>query len=88
MASSAQWWLTMAGDAGRHLGEATIEKYSLGRLSARKTAEIEEHLLICESCRQSVAASDRYVAAMRTAARNLREAERKSGGLGAGKPGQ
>jgi anti-sigma factor RsiW len=58
----------MGSPVERHIAEATVEKYSLAKLSARKTAEIEQHLLTCESCRQAVAASDAYVAAMRRAA--------------------
>jgi anti-sigma factor RsiW len=68
-----------------HISEAAVEKYSLGKLSARKVAEIEKHLLICEPCRKAVAASDAYVAAMSKAAGKLRKSERKSEGKGAGK---
>jgi hypothetical protein len=67
--------MVMATD--QHLDEEASEKYSLGQMSARGTAEVEKHLLICEPCRQSVASSDAYVAAMRAAATELRKAERK-----------
>ena len=76
MASVAQRCLATASKVDRHLNEEAAEKYSLGNLSARKVAEIEEHLLICEPCRQAVAASDDYVAAMREAAVKLREADK------------
>jgi anti-sigma factor RsiW len=62
---------------GRHVDEETLEKYSLGELSARATAGVEEHILFCERCRESLAASDAYVAAMRLAAAKLRRAGRK-----------
>jgi anti-sigma factor RsiW len=75
----------MASNVGRHIDEEAAEKYSLGQLSARKVAEIEKHLLICEPCRQAVAASDAYVAAMRKAATKLRKAEKKPQGKSAGK---
>ena len=65
----------MSDPLSRHFDEETAEKYSMGRLSARKSAEIEKHLLICESCRQGVAESDAYVAAMRHAAAKLRKME-------------
>jgi len=61
-----------------HLDAETTEKYSLEQLSARKTAEIETHLLICESCRKAVAASDAYVAAMREAATRVRKTEQNA----------
>jgi anti-sigma-K factor RskA len=67
----------MASRVDRHLDEEAAEQYSLSNLSARKVAEIEEHLLICEPCRQAVAASDAYVAAMRKAAAQLRQDEQK-----------
>jgi hypothetical protein len=65
----------MANIIGMHLDAETTEKYSLETLSARKTAEIEMHLLICESCQEAVAASDTWVAAMQAAAAKVREAE-------------
>jgi anti-sigma-K factor RskA len=74
----------MASRVDRHLDEEAAEKYSLGILSARKVAEIEEHLLICEPCRQAVAASDAYVAAMRKAAAELRKAAKTKTGPRAG----
>lgn len=67
----------MVGTVDKHLGEESAEKYSLGKLSARKVAETEEHLLICDSCRQTVVASDDYVAAMRRAAEKLRKAAQR-----------
>jgi anti-sigma factor RsiW len=67
----------MATIVGKHLDEETAEKYSLGQLSARKVAEVEKHLLICEPCQQSVTTADAYVAAMRKAAAKLRKPEHK-----------
>jgi hypothetical protein len=74
----------MVNPVERHLDEEMAEKYSLGQFSARKVVEIETHLLICESCRQAVAASDTYVAAMRNAAAELRKRTYKSKGRGVG----
>lgn len=67
----------MGNKVEKHFDEECAEKYSTGSLSARRVAEIEEHLLICGPCRQAVEASDAYVTAMRTAAANFREAERR-----------
>lgn len=62
------------GDIGtRHMNAAEIEKYSLGDFPVEEAAGFDEHLLICELCRQSVEASDAYVAAMRGAARQIRQ---------------
>ncbi len=68
----------MAQSPDRHLDKEAIEKYSLGALSARRRAEIEKHLLLCDPCRKAVSASDAYVAAMRAAAAKVRQAEGKT----------
>jgi anti-sigma factor RsiW len=65
----------MATIVGEHLNEEAAEKYSLGQLSAKKVAEIEQHLLICETCQQAVIAADAYVAAMSKAAAKSRKSE-------------
>ena len=70
--------MDMVNVATKHIGEEAAEKYSLGQFSARKVAEIEEHLLVCESCRTAVTAADAYVATMRTAAAKVRKAEQNS----------
>lgn len=57
-----------------HLREEEIERYSLSEMSEEELARWGEHLLICDSCRRQVAASDAYVAAMRSAAAELRRA--------------
>jgi hypothetical protein len=67
----------MAITIGKHIDEESAEKYSLGYLSARKIAEVEKHLLLCETCRKFVTACDQYVAAMRKAAAKLRKAGQK-----------
>jgi anti-sigma factor ChrR (cupin superfamily) len=78
MARGAQWWLIMAHSPDRHPDKEAIEKYSLGAWSARRRAEIEEHLLLCDPCRQAVTASDAYVAAMTKAAAKVRQGEGKT----------
>ena len=49
----------------------------MGGLSHKATALVEEHLLICERCRQSLSATDAHIAAMRRAAEKLRRAGQK-----------
>ena len=67
----------MANKGDRHLGDETAERYAVGHLSANAAAPVEEHLLICERCRQKLAAADAYSAVMRKAAAKLRKAARK-----------
>jgi anti-sigma factor RsiW len=76
MTSSSEWLLALATKVDQHIDAETTEKYSMGKLSARVAARVEEHLLICERCQRSLAASDAYVAAMRLAAVEFRRAER------------
>jgi len=77
MACGAQWMVVMPTPVSRHCDEEAAEQYSMGKLSARKTAQIETHILICEACRRMIAESDAYVAAMRKAAARLRKTQRK-----------
>jgi anti-sigma factor RsiW len=77
MASSSQCLVAVATKSSPHIDPETIEKYSMQRLSAKAVASVEEHLLICQVCQEALQASDAYIAAMRTAAADLRQAERK-----------
>jgi len=58
----------MAADLCSHVCDDRLELYALGRLPDAETAEIEEHLLVCESCRLNLAEADRFIAALRYAA--------------------
>jgi hypothetical protein len=66
------------------MDEEEIETYSLGGFSEGETALFDEHLLICDLCRTKVEASDEYIAAMRGAARLIRQAARQAAGSGLG----
>src|SRR5579871_2267595 len=63
---------SMRPDATRHPNEEQVERFSLGTLSERESSSFEEHLLICQSCQDRVAASDRFVAAMQDASLRIR----------------
>ncbi|HEY2018483.1 MAG TPA: T9SS type A sorting domain-containing protein [Bryobacteraceae bacterium] len=60
-----------------HLDEEQFEKYSMGAVSEQESAQFEEHLLICESCRRKVTETDNYIAAMHGASRRMRESEKQ-----------
>jgi predicted anti-sigma-YlaC factor YlaD len=77
MLSSSQWVVAMPHTVDPHIDEETTEKYSRGDLAAAEVARVEEHFLICESCRNSLQGIDTYLAAMRQAASILRRAEKK-----------
>lgn len=55
----------------QHVGEADFESYSMHALSREASARVEQHLLICETCRERLMEMDEYVAAMKDAARDL-----------------
>jgi hypothetical protein len=53
---------------GDHPPEEILERYSMGRATDEECARIEEHLLVCASCRELLEESDRWVALMKAAA--------------------
>jgi len=60
-------------DAGRHLADDVIESYLMGSLPEDELAEAEQHLVICETCRERVVQWDSYIRAMKDASRRLAE---------------
>jgi hypothetical protein len=52
-----------------HPSEEILEEYVLNRLPEARTAQVEEHLLICQSCRDTVAETDSFMSALKVAAR-------------------
>ena len=62
-----------------HLDESQLEAYSMRRVPEDEAACVEEHLLVCESCRQQLADTDAFVHAMRGAAGRLRAAPHMTG---------
>ncbi len=69
---------TMAHGWDEHLDEEVAEQYSMGNLPEAEEARCEEHLLVCESCRQQVLAADRYVGAIRSGAGTMAAEARRS----------
>ena|SRR5579872_60543 len=65
--------LVMVPNTTRHLEPEEIERYSMGDSTEEATAKFEEHLLICEICRNRVVESDAQVDAMQAASRRLRQ---------------
>jgi len=61
----------------RHPDGDALEQYSKGILPESEVGSVEEHLLLCEHCRQRLEETDSYHAAMRGAATELRSRERQ-----------
>ena len=55
-----------------HATDDTLERHSMRSLPAPESDRLEEHLLVCQSCRDRLTATDEYVAAMKAAVK-LRE---------------
>lgn len=47
-------------DPATHILESQLEAYSLNRLRDDETEIVEEHLLVCELCRQQVSDLDAF----------------------------
>ena len=56
-----------------HVGDDDLDQYALRTLPESACAALEEHLLICQSCRDRLQTTDEYVAAMRSAAVTVRK---------------
>lgn len=44
-----------------HIEPDVLELYVLGRLSEKEAAQIEEHLLVCEDCRDRLSEEDEVI---------------------------
>src|SRR5215470_2315507 len=49
-----------------------LERYAMGKTSAEETDQIEDHLLICESCRDRLEETREFTAAMQSASAEIR----------------
>lgn len=65
--------MTFMKEREEHVGEELLESYSRGKLAEHEVAGLEEHVLICETCQEKLAASDSWVISVR------REAMRRRG---------
>jgi hypothetical protein len=50
-----------------HLDEELVERYAMGRAGEGEQAEVEEHLLACESCRTRLADTEDFLRTLRLA---------------------
>jgi len=64
--------IVMMREIHRHMDPDEMERYSLGNTSEDELAGLEEHLLVCESCRSRIDETDQYVASMTRAAAEFR----------------
>lgn len=69
--------IQMSATHKSHPSDNDIELYALGRLSDEVAAPIEEHLLVCDSCRDRVKQADEFVTTICAALRDDEAAETK-----------
>ena len=62
----------MSTEPKNHPDESQLEAYSLRRISEPEVVSLEEHLLICEACRQRLSESEDYVRSMQRASARSR----------------
>ena len=65
-----------------HADAEDLESYSMGASSLEETARIEEHLLICEDCRNRLRAGEDFLNSVQLAARQWRRDEKAAKGSG------
>jgi hypothetical protein len=77
-AFDGQWMLYPMSYESCHLNPEDLERYSRHQASEDEMAQFEEHLLLCEACREELRTVDSFATAMRAAAAELRrEPERR-----------
>ena len=59
-----------------HLDDSLVEAYSQGKVPEADLCALEEHLLICETCRLRVEECDGYIHGMRKASAEVRARNR------------
>jgi len=65
-----------------HVTEEDLEQYCLGGLTEVGCVRLEEHLLLCETCRDRLTETENFVGAMRAASRQLHEQQREEHSAG------
>ena len=59
-----------------HISDDTLERYAMESLRGSESQPLEEHLLVYPGCRERLKAADVFVAAMTSAAAEIREPEK------------
>src|ERR1700726_1030792 len=64
---SMKSWLMMDLRTSEHPDEDNLEQYLMGSLDHDEAKQIEEHLLMCQICRENPGELELYIKAMQTA---------------------
>ncbi len=52
-----------------HCDEQSLEEYCLGILSEQRNAAVEDHLLVCDECRDALATQSEFIQCLKAALR-------------------
>jgi hypothetical protein len=66
----------------QHVADGTLERYALQTLPESDAGLLEEHLLICQSCRDRLQTEIDYVMAMSGAAAKIGGSRKATSGIG------
>jgi anti-sigma factor RsiW len=64
--------IVMMREIDRHMDPEELEKYAMGDAPVDEAERIEEHLLVCASCRRNLSETENYVRSMAHAASAIR----------------
>jgi predicted anti-sigma-YlaC factor YlaD len=62
----------MTSDSKLHPSNDVLEKYSLGHLPESELERVEEHLFVCEQCRDELTLVDSYIQDLKEACRTVK----------------
>jgi hypothetical protein len=69
-------------ETGHHVDDEDLERYSMGTISPESSVLVEEHLLMCEACRDRLRETDSYLPDVRGASAQWRRDQRTVDGRG------
>jgi hypothetical protein len=76
----------MSSSANKHPTDDTLELHALKQLPESEREPLEEHLLVCEECRQRLDKTEDYVAAMQQALTEIQQESTQPSGFWAWVP--
>jgi hypothetical protein len=64
-----------------HITDDDLEEYAMRTLPDAESEPLKQHFLVCSECRDRLTATDEYLAAMRSAAAEIRAQGREPDGV-------
>ena len=76
------WEIVMPNESSSHLGDEEIEIYSGGKTTQAQEEAWEEHLLLCEACRERLESTEVFNKAMKSATAEWKRSPKEIQGAG------